>query len=61
MLAEAKSRKESSIAKAIEKAIFSKTHDLEFKLEKYAEEKKVIAEVISFAFVITHLDSSESV
>ncbi|KAL9141363.1 hypothetical protein ABFS82_14G097800 [Erythranthe guttata] len=44
LLAEAKSRKESSIAKAVEKAIFSRTNDLESKLEKYAEEKAAFAE-----------------
>ncbi|KAK4405118.1 Bifunctional riboflavin biosynthesis protein RIBA 1, chloroplastic [Sesamum angolense] len=44
LLAEEKSRKESSTAKAVEKAIFSRTHDLEDKLEKYAEEKKAVAD-----------------
>ncbi|KAK4424318.1 BRAP2 RING ZnF UBP domain-containing protein 1 [Sesamum alatum] len=44
LLAEAKSGKESSTAKAVEKAIFSRTHDLEDKLEKYAEEKKAVAD-----------------
>ncbi|KAI3448247.1 hypothetical protein Pfo_004912 [Paulownia fortunei] len=44
LLAEAKSRKESSTAKAVEKAIFSRTHELEYKLEKYAEEKKALAD-----------------
>ncbi|KAL0387129.1 UNVERIFIED_CONTAM: BRAP2 RING ZnF UBP domain-containing protein 1 [Sesamum radiatum] len=45
LLAEEKSRKESSTAKAVEKAIFSRTHDLEDKLEKYAEEKKAVADI----------------
>ncbi|XP_051132373.1 BRAP2 RING ZnF UBP domain-containing protein 1 [Andrographis paniculata] len=44
LLAEAKSRRESSITKAVEKAIFSKTHELEDKLEKYAELKKAAAD-----------------
>ncbi|CAI9782461.1 unnamed protein product [Fraxinus pennsylvanica] len=44
LLAEAKSRKESSIAKAVEKAIFSRTHDLQDKLESYEEEKKAVAD-----------------
>ncbi|KAL0287432.1 UNVERIFIED_CONTAM: Bifunctional riboflavin biosynthesis protein RIBA 1, chloroplastic [Sesamum angustifolium] len=44
LLAEEKSRKESSTEKAVEKAIFSRTHDLEDKLEKYAEEKKAVAD-----------------
>ncbi|KAK6121221.1 hypothetical protein DH2020_045034 [Rehmannia glutinosa] len=44
LLAEAKSRKETSTAKAVEKAIFSRTHDLQYKLEKYAEEKKAVAD-----------------
>ncbi|KAL6531697.1 hypothetical protein OROMI_028060 [Orobanche minor] len=42
LLAEAKSRKETSAAKAVEKALFSKTHDLEYKLEMYSEEKKAV-------------------
>ncbi|KAL6560727.1 hypothetical protein OROGR_004286 [Orobanche gracilis] len=42
LLAEAKSRKETSAAKAVEKAMFSKTHDLEYKLEIYSEEKKAV-------------------
>lgn len=45
LLAEGRSGKESSMTKAVEKAIFSKTHDLEYKLEKFAEEKKVVADV----------------
>ncbi|XP_075475111.1 BRAP2 RING ZnF UBP domain-containing protein 1 [Primulina tabacum] len=42
LLEEAKSRKDSSIVKAVEKAIFSRTHDLQYKLEKYSEEKKAV-------------------
>lgn len=61
LLAEAKSGKESSIAKAVEKAIFSKTHDLEYKLEKYAEEKKAVADVNFNFSVVKLLDASESV
>lgn len=45
LLAEAKSRKEGSATKAVEKAIFSRTNDLQYKLEKYAEEKKAVADV----------------
>ncbi|CAI9758942.1 unnamed protein product [Fraxinus pennsylvanica] len=44
LLAKAKSRKESSIAKAVEKAIFSRTHDLQDKLESYEEGKKAVAD-----------------
>ncbi|KAK4491201.1 hypothetical protein RD792_001933 [Penstemon davidsonii] len=44
LLAEAKSTKESSIAKAVDKAIFSRTHDIQDKLEKYREEKKAVAD-----------------
>ncbi|KAL8553513.1 hypothetical protein ACS0TY_001995 [Phlomoides rotata] len=44
LLAEGKSGKESSMSKVVEKAIFSKTHDLEYKLEKFAEEKKAVAD-----------------
>ncbi|PIM99548.1 hypothetical protein CDL12_27958 [Handroanthus impetiginosus] len=44
LLAEARSGKESSTAKAVEKAIFSKTHELEYKLEKCADEKKAVAD-----------------
>ncbi|KAL6513138.1 hypothetical protein OROGR_020624 [Orobanche gracilis] len=42
LLAEAKSRKKTSVAKAVEKALFSKTHDLEYKLEIYSKEKKAV-------------------
>ncbi|GFP87055.1 brca1-associated protein [Phtheirospermum japonicum] len=44
LLAEAKSRKETSTSKAVEKAVFSRTNDLEYKLEKCAEEKKAAAD-----------------
>ncbi|KAL2479624.1 zinc finger (ubiquitin-hydrolase) domain-containing protein [Abeliophyllum distichum] len=48
LLTEAKSRKESSIAKAAGKAIFSRTHDLQDKsqdkLGSYEEEKKAVAD-----------------
>ncbi|XP_073287087.1 BRAP2 RING ZnF UBP domain-containing protein 1-like isoform X3 [Primulina huaijiensis] len=33
----------------VEKAIFSRTHDLQYKLEKYAEEKKAVEDA-SFQF-----------
>ncbi|KAL2500639.1 BRCA1-associated protein [Forsythia ovata] len=44
LLTEAKSRRESSVAKAFGKAIFSRTHDLQDKLESYEEEKKAVAD-----------------
>lgn len=45
LLAEAKSGQESSIAKAVEKAVFSKMNDLQAKIEMYTEETKSVAEV----------------
>lgn len=45
LLAEAKSGKESSISRAVEKAVFSKMNDLQAKVEMYTEEMKSIAEV----------------
>lgn len=45
LLAEAKSGKESSISRAVEKAVFSKLNDLQAKIEMYTEETKSIAEV----------------
>lgn len=44
LLAEAKSGQESSIAKAVEKAVFSKMNDLQAKIEMYTEETKSVAE-----------------
>ncbi|XP_004242770.3 BRAP2 RING ZnF UBP domain-containing protein 1 [Solanum lycopersicum] len=44
LLAEAKSGKESSISRAVEKAVFSKLNDLQAKIEMYTEETKSIAE-----------------
>ncbi|KAL3532308.1 hypothetical protein ACH5RR_005829 [Cinchona calisaya] len=44
LLADAKSSKESTISKAVEKAVFSRMHDLQYKLESYTEEKKAVAE-----------------
>ncbi|CAA0831023.1 zinc finger (ubiquitin-hydrolase) domain-containing protein [Striga hermonthica] len=44
LLAESRSRKDASIAKAVEKAIFSRTHDLEYKLEKCEKEKKAVGD-----------------
>ncbi|XP_041994867.1 BRAP2 RING ZnF UBP domain-containing protein 1-like [Salvia splendens] len=43
LLAEAKSGKESSIKTAVDKAIFSKTLELEYKWEKYAEEQRAVS------------------
>ncbi|KAK4713075.1 hypothetical protein R3W88_018982 [Solanum pinnatisectum] len=43
LLAEAKSGKESSISRAVEKAVFSKLNDLQAKIEMYTEETKSIA------------------
>lgn len=33
----------------MEKALFSRMHDLQYKVERYAEEKKAVAEVISLS------------
>lgn len=44
LIAEAKSSKESSISKAVEKAMFSRMHDLQNKFESYNEEKNAVAE-----------------
>ncbi|WMV36678.1 hypothetical protein MTR67_030063 [Solanum verrucosum] len=44
LLAEAKSGKESSISRAVEKAVFSKLNDLQAKIEMYTEETKSTAE-----------------
>lgn len=41
---EAKHSKETSVSKAVEKAVFSKMHDLEGQLESMIEERNVIAE-----------------
>ncbi|KAH6767007.1 GTP cyclohydrolase II [Perilla frutescens var. hirtella] len=43
LLAEAKIGKESSIKTAVEKAIFSKTLELEYKWEKYTEEERAVS------------------
>ncbi|KAF3669404.1 putative topless-related protein 4-like [Capsicum annuum] len=47
LLAEAKSGKESSISRAVEKAVFSKMNDLQAKVEMYTEEMKSIAETLT--------------
>ncbi|KAK4374543.1 hypothetical protein RND71_005220 [Anisodus tanguticus] len=44
LLAETKSGKESSISRAVEKAVFSKMNDLQAKIEMYTEETKSVAE-----------------
>nr|GMC65182.1 BRCA1-associated protein [Ipomoea batatas] len=44
LLAEERSGKESTISKAVEKALFSKTHELQSRIEKCEEEKKVVTE-----------------
>ncbi|XP_055822717.1 BRAP2 RING ZnF UBP domain-containing protein 1 [Solanum dulcamara] len=44
LLAEARSGKESSISRAVEKAVFSKMNDLQAKIEMYTEETKSVAE-----------------
>ncbi|XP_009803420.1 BRAP2 RING ZnF UBP domain-containing protein 1 [Nicotiana sylvestris] len=44
LLAEAKSGKESSISRAVEKAVFSKMNDMQAKIEMYTEETKSVAE-----------------
>lgn len=51
-LAEAKSRKESLIAKAVETAVSSRMQDLQSKIKKCSEEKDVVANVGSFSFNI---------
>lgn len=61
LLAEAKSGKESSIKTAVDKAIFSKTLELEYKWEKYAEEKRVVTNVNFIFSVVKLLGSSKSV
>ncbi|CAK9170946.1 unnamed protein product [Ilex paraguariensis] len=43
LLAEAKTSKESSISNAVDKAVFSRMQDMQYKLEKYPEEKKAVA------------------
>ncbi|XP_059432422.1 BRAP2 RING ZnF UBP domain-containing protein 1 isoform X1 [Corylus avellana] len=45
LLVEAKSKVESSISEAVEKAVTSKMHDIQNKLEKRIEEKNAVAEV----------------
>ncbi|KAK4369933.1 hypothetical protein RND71_009408 [Anisodus tanguticus] len=44
LLAETKSGKESSISRAVEKAVFSKMNDLQAKIEMYTEGTKSVAE-----------------
>ncbi|CAN4113024.1 unnamed protein product [Withania somnifera] len=44
LLAEAKSGKESSISRAVEKAVFSKMNELQAKIEMYTEETTSVAE-----------------
>lgn len=46
---EAKSKVESSISEAVEKAVTSKMQDIQNKLEKCIEEKNAVADV-SFQF-----------
>jgi BRCA1-associated protein len=45
LLVEAKSKVESSISEAVDKAVTSKMQDIQNKLEKYAEEKNAVADV----------------
>ncbi|CDP10438.1 unnamed protein product [Coffea canephora] len=44
LLAEAKNSQDSTISKAVEKTLFSRMHDLQYRLERYTEEKKAISE-----------------
>lgn len=45
LLAEAKSKKENSIAEAVERAVTTRMHDLQCRLEKYEEEKKAVMDM----------------
>ncbi|KAB2618602.1 BRCA1-associated protein-like [Pyrus ussuriensis x Pyrus communis] len=45
LLMEAKSKKESTISEAVEKAVNLKMQDLQAKLEKYLEEKNAVADI----------------
>ncbi|KAK9268532.1 hypothetical protein L1049_000285 [Liquidambar formosana] len=45
LLLEAKSKRESSISETVEKVLTSKMQDIQDKLEKYVEEKKVVADI----------------
>ncbi|GMY35823.1 BRAP2 RING ZnF UBP domain-containing protein 1 [Fagus crenata] len=45
LLVEAKSKVESSISEAVDKAVTSKMQDIQNKLEKYAEEKNAVADI----------------
>lgn len=45
MLVEAKSKVESSISEAVEKAVASRMQDMQYELEKCTEEKNAVADV----------------
>ncbi|CAH9131312.1 unnamed protein product [Cuscuta epithymum] len=44
LLAAARSGREISVSKSVAKALFSKTHDLQFRIEKCEEEKKAVTD-----------------
>lgn len=55
LLAEAKMKRESYIAEAVEKAVTSEMQDIQSKLDKYTEEKNALAEVcLTFLYKILH-------